>query len=95
MLDWLKSKLKGEKHLCWECKNYISNNMMHELYPDNQISCEGGGFCCPTYGVPYFIGVDKYDTFCTKFEFKGDDKVKEKFFQLVKRKMEKKNETSI
>ena len=76
MIDWLKSKLKGEKHCCWECAKYISNNMMNELYPDNHNSCEGGGFCCPIYGVPYFIGVDRYDIFCTKFKFKKDYRIK-------------------
>lgn len=90
MIDWLKCKIKGEKHLCCECKNFISNNMMNELYPDNHNSCEGGGFCCPIYGVPYFIGVDKYNTFCTKFKFKGDKNLKEKFFQLVERKKKEK-----
>ena len=90
MIDWLKAKLKGHTHYCWECNKYIANEKMNELYPDNHNSCEGGGFCCPIYRVPYFIGIDKYDTFCTKFKFKGDDKLKEKFFQLVKRKRKKK-----
>lgn len=93
MIDWIKSKLKGEKHLCWECKNYIFNNMMNELYPNNHISCEGGGFCCPTHGVPYFIGRDKQHIFCYKFKFRSDKKLKK--ILLISRKKEKQNETNI
>lgn len=79
MIDWLKCILKGQKHCCWECNKYIANERMNDIIENSNFWCEGGGFCAPIKGVPYFIGIDKHDIFCTKFKFRGDEKLKEKF----------------
>lgn len=71
MFDWLKSIIKGHKHCCWECNKYISNEKINDLFPNNNTYCEGGGFCCPIKGLPYFIGRDKHDKFCYKFKFRN------------------------
>ena len=72
MIDWLKSIIKGQKHCCWECECFISNEAMNDLFLNNHTYCEGGGFCAPIKNVPYFIGRGTHDIFCTKFKFRSN-----------------------